>query len=433
MKNFFKTNRSFLFIRNIWTQIFIVIIFLMFISHLLAFFIYSRYSESAQLQINRGIIARQIVTIIEAVEINPPDKQAYVVNAIDMPNFAVSFDKSPKYKMIVTDMDILDILAKLKEIPESSDDMNISVKFGDRLWLNISATIQQSPLDYHIVLLGYESVIMLVLILMVWSINRYNKPLRRFIESVEKMGSYLGPMQLPEDDGPPMVREAAKAVNHMQEKIKTLVKDRTQMLAAISHDLRTPITRLKLRAQFIEDVDQQQKFLKDLGEMEKMINEGLSFFRDEQQVYEKSKIDLVSLLMSLSIDYQETGGKVSFHGPKEQLPLKANALALKRAFTNLIDNALKYGQSAKINLAKKDGQYIVTIEDKGPGIAPADMERVFSPYYRGDQSRNKLTTGVGLGLTVARNIILMHQGEIELQNLPGSGLKVIVKFLTENS
>ena len=275
-------------------------------------------------------------------------------------------------------------------------------------------------------LLSFEGLIILGALIIVWSINRFNRPLKRFVTTVENINHPLGMTELPENDGPLMVRKAAKAVNNMQQRIQQLIEDKTQMLAAISHDLRTPITRLKLRAQFVEDEKQQQKIIQDLEEMETMLNQSLSFFQDQQPL-EHTRIDFASLLYAIYTDYREVYSSVSYRGASKNLPLQAHALSLKRALSNLVDNALKYGDKAKITLNKRRGYAIVTIEDNGPGIPEQDFDKVFSPFYRGDQSRSKQTGGIGLGLAVAHNIIQAHQGQIDIYNSKqNAGLKVRV-------
>lgn len=413
-----------LFIKERWTQIAIVCIFLLFIGHLVAFFFLSRYDQKTQLAVNRGIIARQIITLVEAVQINPPDKRPTIVNAIDIPNVDISLDQNPFYEHKVPQLQVWDVVHTVHKMPQDTRLMQLSVKIDDRHWLNISARIARTHLTMQAFLLTFEGLIILGAIIIVCSINRFNRPLKRFVSTVENIDHPLGMNQLPEDDGPQMVRKAAKAVNNMQHRIQQLIQDKTQMLAAISHDLRTPITRLKLRAQFVEDEKQQQKIIQDLEEMETMLNQSLNFFQDQQPL-EHTRTDLASLLYAIYTDYKEMNSKISYQGASKNLAINAHALSLKRAFSNLIDNALKYADKAKINLNKRRGYAIITIEDNGPGIPSEDFDKVFSPFYRGDHSRSKHTGGIGLGLAVAYNIIHAHQGQIQLFNSKHqSGLKV---------
>jgi signal transduction histidine kinase len=192
------------------------------------------------------------------------------------------------------------------------------------------------------------------------------------------------------------------------------------MIAAISHDLRTPITRLKLRAEFVDDEEQRLKMLSDLDEMETMIAATLAFARDDAAREARREIDLAELLEELCHEFG-----ASYDGPKS-LVVIAGASGLKRAFVNLLDNAHKYGANSRLALLAKDGHLTVTIEDDGPGIPEAELEQVFAPFYRVETSRNRSTGGTGLGLAVARSAIRAHGGDIHLANRKTGGLKVTV-------
>jgi signal transduction histidine kinase len=418
--------KSFLFVRNTWTQIFIIVIFCVFVTHLIAFYVFSRYTRDTELQINRGIIARQIITLIEAVEINPPNKQKIVVNAIDIPNITISLDHSPRYRLRVSRMEVWNVILKINEIPKTTRVIRLSIKFSDHKWLNISAVILQSSWNLQIFLFILELIIVLALIFMTWSFSRFNRPLKRFIQSVEHLGHNINQMKLSETDGPPMVRQAAVAINKMQSRIQTMIGERTQMMAAISHDLKTPITRLKLRAQFIEDKEQYKKIIHDLDEMEAMITTSLAYFKNETQIYKKTKIDLASLLVATCIDYQDTNHKLTYQGSKKNQTFYGDSPALKRAFNNVIDNALKYGGKAIVSFNKKRRYYVITVDDNGPGIPDEDLQKVFQPFYRGEQSRSRSTGGTGLGLAVSRNILHAHYGDVTLEANKDGGLRVTI-------
>ena len=187
------------------------------------------------------------------------------------------------------------------------------------------------------------------------------------------------------------------------------------MLAAISHDLRTPITRLRLRAELIDDAEQQAKMLADLDQMEQMIAATLAFARDEAVDEASVRFDLAAMLQSLADDISDTNGQASYTGP-DKLEWTGRPGALKRAFQNLADNAIKYGQRADISLSDSEGKLVITFEDDGPGIPENERVRVFDPFYRIDPSRNRDTGGVGLGLAVTRSVVRAHGGDISFQN-----------------
>jgi signal transduction histidine kinase len=227
--------------------------------------------------------------------------------------------------------------------------------------------------------------------------------------------------------GPEEVREAAQAFNEMQERIRNLLTDRTQMLAAISHDLRTPITAIRLRAEFIEEGEDRDRILAQLDEMEAMVSATLSFLRDDSGREEAKVLDIGALLETICDDIADAGRPVSFDGPAD-VTLRCRPIALKRAFTNLIDNAVKYGGTATVSLKAHPDRVVVQIDDEGSGIPEAEMERVFGPFYRLEVSRNRGTGGFGLGLTVARSIIKAHGGDLILANRATRGLRVAVSL-----
>ena len=199
------------------------------------------------------------------------------------------------------------------------------------------------------------------------------------------------------------------------------------MLAAISHDLRTPLTRMRLRGEFIDDPDQQQRLFRDVDEMQAMINSSLEFFRDDARLEQATQFDLAELLHTLIDDYRDQSIDIAFSGPAH-LVYFGRPLGLKRVITNLLDNAIKYAIEPAVELSGDDEQVIVRILDRGPGIPVESHEQVFVPFYRLEGSRNKNTGGVGLGLSAARAIVLEHGGSLTLSNRKPAGLQVTVEL-----
>jgi signal transduction histidine kinase len=196
-------------------------------------------------------------------------------------------------------------------------------------------------------------------------------------------------------------------------------------LAAVSHDLRTPITRLRLRAGFIADRDSQAAMDADLDEMEAMIDATLAYLRGDVEPEQPRATDLAALLATLVDDAADAGRAASFTGPRH-LDLPLRQLAVKRAFVNLIDNALTYGSVARVMLRDTDAAVVVQVDDDGPGIPNDDLERVFAPFERLDGSRNSRTGGVGLGLSIARQAIEREGGTVTLSNRVEGGLRAEV-------
>lgn len=257
-----------------------------------------------------------------------------------------------------------------------------------------------------------------------WAARRITAPLARFAAAAEHLGLDAAAPPLPEA-GPTEIRAATHAVNRMQDRLRRFVEDRTRMVAAIGHDLKTPITRLRLRAEFVEDPEQQKKLLADLEEMEAMIAATLAFARDDAQKEPRVSVDLADLLQSLCEAHADAGGDATYAGPT-RFPYLCRPVAMRRAIGNLIDNAIKYGERARVSLTKTGDQVVLAIEDDGPGIPEPDQERVFAPFYRLEASRNRDTGGTGLGLSVARTIVRGHGGDILLSNTPEGGLRATV-------
>ena len=299
-------------------------------------------------------------------------------------------------------------LMKAKEKPATATPKRMPLPRGPRpgvfFWLGLTA--------------------LLVVLALVWGAHRMTRPLRRFAEAADRLGLDAGPPPLPEH-GPRELRLATRAFNRMTARIRRLVDDRTLLLAAVSHDLRTMLTRLRLRAEFIEDREQREKASTDLDEMQGMLEATLAFARDEAADERPVPVDLAALLRSLTADLAETGRTVSYDGP-DRLALPGRPVALRRLFENLLDNALRYSGEAKAVLHWVNGRAEVRIDDRGPGIPEALRERVFDPFFRLDASRSRDTGGSGLGLAVVRAIVQRHDGTIRLEDRPGGGLRVRV-------
>ncbi|SDD49032.1 ATP-binding protein [Belnapia rosea] len=211
----------------------------------------------------------------------------------------------------------------------------------------------------------------------------------------------------------------------MQARIHRLVADRTQALAAVSHDLRSPIQRLRLRAGFLEDVEAQQAIDGDLDEMEGMIESTLAYLRGETESEEPRQADLAAILTTLVDDATDRGATATYAGP-DRLPMRLRPVAIKRALANLVDNAVKHGDGARVALEENPGSVTVRVEDDGPGIPEAALETVFEPFQRLDASRHRGTGGTGLGLAIARQVVNAHGGSVALANRPGGGLVATV-------
>jgi signal transduction histidine kinase len=308
--------------------------------------------------------------------------------------------------------------------------MIISVRLPDGQWMDLTFPVNP-PRPWHspTFLLAFLSMTAAAALLTLWAVRRLTAPVRTLANAAEALGRDVNAPPLPED-GPLEVATAAAAFNTMASRIRRFVQDRTEMLTAIGHDLRTPITRLKLRAEFMEDDDQRRKMLADLEELEAMVSATLAFGRDAKSTEPVSPLDLPELLRTILDEaadaWPAAADKVSYEGPAH-LTLRARPLALKRALANLVANAVNYGGSARVRLTPPtDGMLTIEVDDNGPGIAMQELDRVFEPFHRLEPSRNRETGGAGLGLPIARNILRAHGGDVTLANRPTGGLRATV-------
>jgi signal transduction histidine kinase len=250
------------------------------------------------------------------------------------------------------------------------------------------------------------------------------RPIRKFAEAIRLFGT--NPQAPPiAKTGPRELTGVITSFNEMQAQIQKFVAYRTAMLAAISHDLRTPLTRIRLRGELIEDEVQQARLFRDVDELQAMVDGALAFFRGDTDEEAVTSFDLPGVLQTIANDYADQDIAIAYTGPSHAA-YRGRPFALKRAFTNLIENAVKYGTPPTIELACREKTITIMIRDQGPGIPTASLERVFSPFYRLETSRNRMTGGVGLGLTAALAIIRGHGGDIVLSNRPAGGLEALV-------
>lgn len=264
------------------------------------------------------------------------------------------------------------------------------------------------------------AVIVLSLIAVRWA----TRPLDTLADAADELGRDINRPPLPEE-GPEEVRRAAGAFNTMQTRLAGYIRDRTRLLAAMSHDLKTPVTRLRLRAELLEDPQTRARFTKDLDEMESMVGATLDFLRGQESGEAVKPVDVMALLESVQADMAEIGGAVSIAGGAPA-PYPGRPQSLKRCLRNLLENAVKYGKSASVAVNDRADRLEIRIRDEGPGLPESELEKVFEPFYRVEGSRSRETGGTGLGLTIARSGAEAHGGRVELRNRPEGGLEAIL-------
>jgi signal transduction histidine kinase len=255
------------------------------------------------------------------------------------------------------------------------------------------------------------------------AVRLVTRPLHQLAVAADALGPDLKASRLPEE-GPSEIARAARAFNAMQDRISTYMTERMQILAAISHDLQTPITRMRLRVDVMDDDPEAAKLRQDLHEMQALVKEGVTYARTMHGTTEMPcRIDPDALFDSLVCDYVDAGQPVSLQG-RFGTSLTTRPQALRRIVGNLVDNALKFGGSAEINIADvHDGQTTVSVLDRGPGIPDESLEAVFEPFARLETSRNRQTGGTGLGLAIARQLALAMDATLSLHNRVSGGLE----------
>jgi signal transduction histidine kinase len=308
-------------------------------------------------------------------------------------------------------------------LQDTGQTFSVALQLMDGTWLNFSfASVRTLPFSSWSQLLALAGGIAAVMILGVGAVRLITRPIESLASAAEELGRGARPGDVPEA-GLNEVRQAARAFNRMQHRIRRMIADRTQMIAAISHDLRTPITRLRLRAEFVEDPEEQQKMLADLDQMEAIIKSTLAFAREDADNEPTSPVDLTALLQEVA----ETHPPARL-STREFGTLRARPVALRRCFNNLVENAIRYGGSAEIAIRDLPDTVEVTVDDRGPGIPEDRLQDVFRPFVRLEESRNRDSGGAGLGLAIARSVVLAHGGSIALANRSEGGLRALVRL-----
>ena len=300
---------------------------------------------------------------------------------------------------------------------------NLSVRLATGQWLNASADAPPVPRLGPVFLASFVISAIAVAAVGAYGMQRASRPLHQLAIAANRLGR--GEAFELSETGPRETRETNIAFNRMRERIDRFLRDRTSMLAAVAHDLRTPITSLRLRAEFIEDGETKAKILETLDEMQAMAEGVLAFARGDAETEPTRPTDLTAQMESLVEDAAAAGKRVRFEdSPK--VTLACRPFALRRALGNLIDNATFYGGRASARVESDSDGVRFVIDDDGPGIPETELERVFEPFVRLEGSRNRATGGVGLGLAIARTIARGHGGDVRLENRAEGGLRAIL-------
>jgi len=432
-------------------------------SHLISMLIYSSDRINTLNQMSRHHIAQRVVSVSHLLNKIPAANRAFIATSLSEPSFRISLTTANRLNSSKTNAQSLEIkrfltdtfkpdtigpifvqiqndrptnsvlhtgvAATLTVEPSPHQIIKVTAQLRDKQWLNIASSMPESPpfwsrqAIFSISLMG-----LLIVILTVWVVRRLTTPLRDFAHAAERLGKDVHAPSLPVS-GVVELQQAAQAFNKMQGRLQRLIDNRTRMLAAISHDLRTPITLLRLRSEVIEDTEERNKSIATLDEMESMIASTLQLASEDAKTEPNKIVDISALLESICIDLDDRGLVVERELP-DRLLYKCRSTSLKRAFSNIIENAFKFAGNARVQMTQKIAAIEVIIEDDGPGIPATKLHEVFSPFYRIEPSRNQQTGGAGLGLSISQSIIHAHGGEIVLSNHQPNGLRVQITLPT---
>ncbi len=305
--------------------------------------------------------------------------------------------------------------------------LETAVQLSDGTWLKITQPFNVD--DRYVVwsqrlFVLIEAVVMLFLTAML--LLRVTKPIRRLSGAAESFGKHPELSEPFPEKGVKEIRDAAQSFNHMRERICGNLAERDRMIAAMAHDLRTPLTKLQLRLDRVEPETLRRKLQETVSDIRAIISQGLELAKSLNTEETMTRLDMKAFLQSMADDYADMGHNVimadSCQTAAGSVIIDARPLCLKRCLENLISNACKYGGGAEIALSEENGHIVVSVSDNGPGIPEEMLERVFEPYFRLESSRNRSSGGIGLGLAIARNMALLNNAEIALRNRPGGGL-----------
>lgn len=411
--------------RNISSMALFTLFTALIISNFVVLVAYTVYSQHETQLADADEVIIHLANTLHLLEISSESEWVRIAKVSETENLSIVLTEKALFPVRVEEYSLKQIHNVLKGAPEK---FSMSILLPNKQWLNIKFQPNVNAYLVPLLILFLAFVVAVALLFSAWSLVRFTKPLKNFKRAAEQLGVELRADPVVEY-GPAIVRETAYAMNQMQKRIRTLLDDRNYMLAAISHDLRTPITRLKLRAHFVNDPEQHQEIISDLTEMELMIDQILAYTKDARSEEPFIDLDLAALILSLCDEKCEQGFEVNCTLPVSRLPYKGRALSLKRAFTNLLNNAVKYAKHVEVIVEITAQQIRILIDDDGPGIPETHLTKVFTPFYRLDSSRSSKTGGTGLGLAIVQDIINAHQGSIQLQNRQPVGFRVVVTLL----
>jgi signal transduction histidine kinase len=308
-------------------------------------------------------------------------------------------------------------------------ELQVAIPLQDGQWLAFTTILPESGAALSLRFLVSMGIMAVITSLVtIWVVRRVTAPLTALSKAALRLGEDLNAPPMPEV-GTIETRQATHAFNAMQSRLRGMIEDRTKMLAAISHDFRTPLTLLRLRVENVEDPIEREKMLSTIADLDSMVAATLEFVRGGARQAPRRPTDLAALIISITDDLADAGLPVSMDAT-EPVIYDCDPATLRRALTNLIDNAVKYGGCADVAIRETPRAIEITIDDTGPGIPEEELTHVFDPLYRLESSRSRETGGMGLGLAIALSIVQAHGGRLTLSNRSEGGLRALIYFPT---
>jgi signal transduction histidine kinase len=419
--------------RTLFTRLTLILFFGLVLAHALSFWVIVRERAEATTDMMLGYLEKDVASSVALLDRLPANERAAWLPRLERRTY--SFSLGPEMPGHAPDTKLSSrIAASFVEaigshypvtanvLPGEHERVQAHLELSDGSPLTIDMRPASLPMSTWLPVVLLLQLVFLALSTWI-GVRLATRPLAQLADAADTLGPDLRASRLPED-GPLEVARAAKAFNAMQERIALYMTERMQILAAISHDLQTPITRMRMRADMLEDGEQRKKLNQDLQEMEALVREGVTYARTLHGTAEPPcRIDPDALLDSLVCDYLDAGEKLSLSG-KVGRTLVTRPHALRRVLSNLIDNALKFSGTVEVSVfADQDGKATILVLDNGPGIPEDELEAVFQPFYRVEASRNRSTGGTGLGLAIAKQLTQAMNATLSLHNRSSGGLE----------
>ena len=303
--------------------------------------------------------------------------------------------------------------------------LEVAVPLADGKWLFFATNLPSGSSGFsYQYLISMLVMAAFIIAISIWAVRRMTAPLATVVQAADRLGRDVNAPPLVES-GTIEMKQAASAFNAMQTKLRALIENRTRMLAALSHDLRTPLTLLRLRSENVENTEERDKMLATIAGMDAMIGATLRYAREQATDEPRRSTDITALVQSVVDDMADAGLDVTMT-QSEAVSIDCQPAALKRALTNLIENSVKYGARARVSLSASPQSIDIAVEDDGPGIPEDQLSKVFEPFYRVEESRSRDTGGVGLGLAIAQAVVTAQNGTLTLTNRTPTGLRALI-------